>query len=131
MARGYSLAKEKWGLLTALTFPHEPDTERGRYMPPAVFYAIHEHLPTQDIRDLSELAYLNGIRKGQLRATDGTNVVIKHVGGAERWELSWRGEQTKAGSRPSTAPMAAATARGTGASGSVRTGSTSMISRTL
>src|SRR5439155_12628380 len=65
--------------------------------PPAVFYAIQTHLPTQDIRDVAELAYLNGIRKGQLRLTDASNVVIKHVGGAERWELAWRGGQTKAG----------------------------------
>jgi len=68
-------------------------------MPPAVFYAVHFHLPTEDIRDVCELAYLNGVRKGQLRQTTHDNVVVKHVHGAERWELSWRGEQTKAGKR--------------------------------
>ena len=98
LRRGYNLAREKWGLATGLTFPHERETARGRYMPPGVFYAIHTHLPTEDIRDVCELAYLNGIRKGQLRQTDLSNVVVKHVGGAERWELSWRGDQTKAGS---------------------------------
>src|SRR5207247_813847 len=99
LSRGYSLAKEKWGLLTALTFPHERERKRGEYMPPDVFYAIHAQLPTEDIRDVFELAYLNGIRKGQLRATEVGNVVVKHVAGGERWELAWRGEQTKAGKR--------------------------------
>jgi integrase len=108
LRRGYSLAREKWGLMTGLTFPRERETARGRYMPPAVFYAVHAHLPTQDARDMCELAYLNGIRKGQLRQTTVTNVVIKNVNGAERWELSWRGEQTKAGKRdgqPHTIPV--------------------------
>jgi integrase len=108
LSRGYSLAKEKWGLVTGLTFPHERETARGRYMPPATFYAIHEHLPTRDIQDVFELAYLNGIRKGQLRKTEVPNVVVKHVAGAERWELSWRGDQTKAGKRdgqPHTIPL--------------------------
>ena len=40
-------------------------------------------------------AYLNGIRKGQLRQTESGNVVIKHVAGTERWELCWRGDQTR------------------------------------
>ncbi len=102
LERGYSLAKEKWGLLTALTFPHEAETRRGKYLSPADFEAILAHLPTEDIRHVFELAYLNGIRKGQLRGTEVGNVVVKRVGGAERWELSWRGEQTKAGKRDGT-----------------------------
>jgi hypothetical protein len=108
LRRGYNLAREKWGLVTGLTFPHERETARGRYMPPAVFYAIHAHLPTDDIRDVFELAYLTGVRKGQLRATETSNVVVKHVARSERWELAWRGEQTKAGKRdgqPHTVPL--------------------------
>ena len=29
LSRGYSLTKEKWGLLTPLTFPHERERKRA------------------------------------------------------------------------------------------------------
>jgi hypothetical protein len=43
LRRGYTLAREKWGLLTALTFPHE--AERARQVYPA------RRLPADRTRD--------------------------------------------------------------------------------
>ena len=106
---GYNLAKEKWGLVTGLTFPKERETARGEYMPPATFIAVRNQLPTQDMRDVFELAYLTSKRKGQWRQTELANVVRKCVGGVERLEIHWRGDQTKSGKRdgqPDILPLA-------------------------
>jgi integrase len=112
LRRGFTLAREKWGLLTALTFPHEKETARGRYLPPDVFQRIVNAMPAGGARDVCELAYLLGVRKGQLRKTERANVVVKGIGTPrERWELQWRGDQTKAGKRDGVPHAVALTGR--------------------
>ncbi len=97
LRRGYSLGKEKRGLLTALTFPRFKETARGEYLTEDQCVAICEHFQAkQGARvkaDVFRLAYLLGIRKGQLRRTVKRHVLIA----GDSWKLKWPGEETKNG----------------------------------
>jgi integrase len=49
----------------------------GQYIQPSDFYAILEHIEDGPKRALAELAYLLGVRKGQLRKTELRNVRVE------------------------------------------------------
>jgi len=57
-----------------------------------------QHIPSETKRLFCEFAYLTGVRKGQLRATELANV------DAERWIITWRPDQTKSG-EPHVLPL--------------------------
>jgi len=89
LRRAYTLGREQLGLDVTLTFPHERETNRGKYISPADFYAILKHIRSEVKRDMCEFAYRTGVRKGQLRLTEKSNV------DPHRWVLSWRSDQVK------------------------------------
>jgi len=62
---------------------------RGRYLPGDGFAAIHAHLPTADLRDAFEFAYLCGTRKQQLLRTTWSHY------DPERHILAWQATDTK------------------------------------
>jgi len=97
LRRAYSLGKEKLGLLTALTFPRYPEGKRGEYLTEDQCRAICANFQARegsDVKaDMFRLAYLLGIRKGQLRRTCKRHVLIS----GDTWKLKWPGEETKNG----------------------------------
>ncbi len=97
LRRAYMLGKEKRGLLTALTFPRYPEGKRGKYLTEDECLAICAHFQAKAgaavKADVFRLAYLLGIRKGQLRRTLRRFVLIT----GDTWKLRWPGEETKNG----------------------------------
>jgi integrase len=97
LRRAYRLGKEKRGLLTALTFPHFKEGKRGEYLTEDQCRAICGNFQAKRgsvvKADVFRLAYLLGVRKGQLRRTCKRHVRI--VG--DSWKLRWPGEETKNG----------------------------------
>jgi integrase len=95
LRRAFKLGQEKLGLMTALTFPHFDERGRGEYITEDQCVAICTHFQTkvgaQVKADVFRLAYLTGIRKGQLRNTRKKNVVID----GDTWKLAWSGDETK------------------------------------
>jgi integrase len=87
----YGIGREKIAAFRyELTFPTAPEKARGRYIPPADFAKIVAHMPSAAKRLFCEFAYLTGVRKGQLRATELANV------DTQAWVIRWRPDQTKA-----------------------------------
>jgi len=99
LRRAFSLGKEKCGLLTPLTFPHFKETARGEYIEEDQCLAICEHYQAKQgaavKADVFRLAYLLGVRKGQLRRTCKRHVIIR----GDQWRLSWPAEETKSGKK--------------------------------
>src|SRR5262249_46701777 len=97
LRRAFILGQEKLGLMTALTFPHFDERGRGEYITEDQCLAIVQNFQAkvgaQVKADLFRLAYLTGIRKGQLRNTRKKNVVID----GDTWKLAWSGDETKNG----------------------------------
>jgi len=97
LRRAFKLGQEKLGLMTALTFPHFDERGRGEYITEDQCLAIVQNFQAkvgaQVKADLFRLAYLTGIRKGQLRNTRKKNVVID----GDTWKLAWSGDETKNG----------------------------------
>ncbi len=97
LRRSYSLGKEKRGLVTSLTFPHYPEGRRGQYLTEDQCVAICANFQAKVgvavKSDMFRLAYLLGIRKGQLRRTCKRHVLIA----GDSWKLRWPGEETKNG----------------------------------
>jgi integrase len=95
LRRAYKLGKEKLQLTTALTFPHFAEGRRGEYISEDQCVAICTNFQAKVgaavKADVFRLAYLKGIRKGQLRATRKRNVSIDGA----TWKLTWSGEETK------------------------------------
>ena len=73
LRRAYSLGKKKRGLVTAITFTHYPEGKRGEYLTEDQCLAICANFQAKEgaavKADVFRLAYLLGIRKGQLRRT--------------------------------------------------------------
>jgi integrase len=65
------------GLGDPLAYPRFPEPITGQYIPPETFYAILGHVEAGPKRALLELAYLTGVRKGQLRKTELRNVRVE------------------------------------------------------
>jgi integrase len=57
-----------------LTYPKFPEPITGQYIPRDAFDAILAHVDAGPKRALFELAYVTGVRKGQLRKTELKNV---------------------------------------------------------
>jgi integrase len=97
LRRAYRLGQEQLNLLTPLTFPHYEERQRGEYITEDQCIAICQNFQAKVGREVKaavfRLAYLTGVRKGQLRHTRKRNVVID--GGV--WKLSWSGAETKNG----------------------------------
>src|SRR5439155_9955244 len=91
----YSLGKEKRGLVTALTFPRFAEATRGEYLTEdqclAICTQFRAKVGATVKADLFRLAYLLGIRKGQLRRTCKRHVLIVGDG----WKLKWPETETK------------------------------------
>jgi hypothetical protein len=102
LRRARTLAIETRNLtLPRLTFPHFAEPVKGRYIPPGDFYAILAHVPHATKASFMELAYLTGVRKGQLRGTTLRNVRLEH---GQVAALVWEAEQVKT-RRQHTVPL--------------------------
>lgn len=78
LKRARSLAMDKLGIeLPRLTFPRFPEEPAGRYVSPADFYSILPRVPHPTKRAFIELLYLLGIRPGQLKSTETSNVRVE------------------------------------------------------
>ena len=97
LRRAYSLGKQKRGLVTPLTYPHYGEGKRGEYLTEDQCLAICANFQAKEgatvKADVFRLAYLLGIRKGQLRRTCKRHVLIT----GDTWKLRWPGEETKNG----------------------------------
>src|SRR5438876_3478992 len=97
LRRAYSLGKQKRGLVTPLTYPHYGEGKRGEYLTEDQCLAICANFQAKEgatvKADMFRLAYLLGIRKGQLRRTCKRHVLIT----GDTWKLRWPGEETKNG----------------------------------
>jgi integrase len=97
LRRAYSLGKEKRELVTSLTFPHYTEGKRGEYLTEDQCLAICANFQAKEgtwvKADVFRLAYLLGIRKGQLRRACKRHVLIT----GDTWKLRWPGEETKNG----------------------------------
>ncbi len=103
LRRARNLGMDKLGItLPRLTFPRFRETPKGRYIPAEVFYAILVHLGDAVKCCLFELAYLTGVRKGQLRMTELRNVRVDVDGRVTA--LVWEAEKVKA-RRPHEVPL--------------------------
>jgi integrase len=65
------------GLGDPLAYPHFTEPVTGQYISPETFYAILGNIQAGPKRSLLELAYLTGVRKGQLRKTELRNVRVE------------------------------------------------------
>jgi len=95
LRRAYRLGQEKRELLTALTFPHFEETGRGEYLAEDQCLAICQNFQAKEgaaeKADVFRLAYLLGIRKGQLGRALKRHVLIS----GDAWKMRWPGEETK------------------------------------
>jgi integrase len=78
LRRARTLAMDKLGVdLPRLTFPRFREEPAGRYVAPADFYAILAHVEHPTKRAFVELLYLLGVRPGQLKSTETSNVRLE------------------------------------------------------
>ena len=93
LRRAFNLGKEKLELESALTFPHDRETNVGRAIPPAILTALlsskalTEKWPARG--GFLRFAYLSGVRRGQLLKT---RLAQFHP---DTGSMTWRPEQTK------------------------------------
>jgi integrase len=104
LRRAFNLGQGKRGLLTPLTFPHFAESTRGEYISEDQSLAIRDNFKARNGADVKgrvfRLAYLVGIRKGQLLATQKRHVLITGLGTpSERWKLRWQPDETKTGKK--------------------------------
>jgi hypothetical protein len=102
LRRAYKLAREEWGLMTAVTWPKHPERKRGQFFSEAEIAAIVTNYQTREGKevkaDVFHLACLLGVRSTQLRMTTKANVIITDRGTPkESWILKWTAYQTKNG----------------------------------
>jgi integrase len=77
LRRARTLAMDKLGVeLPRLTFPRFAEEPAGRYIAPQDFHAILSHVKHPTKRAFVELLYLLGIRPGQLKSTETSNVRV-------------------------------------------------------
>ena len=89
LRRAFNLAKRAEKLSTVPYIPRlEEHAVPGKFITRDAFAAIHRHLPPL-LQDFFELAYLTGVRRGQLARTTLANV------NTERWALVWEPGQVK------------------------------------
>lgn len=97
LRRAYAIGRDDLQLMTPLSFPHYGERSRGRYLTEDQCVAICQHFQAKVGREVKaqvfRLAYLTGVRKGQLRATKKRNVSID----GDTWKLTWSGDETKNG----------------------------------
>jgi integrase len=78
LKRAYTLAEDKHRLsLPRLKAPHTKEEAAGQYIPPADFAAILTHIAHPVKRAFIELLYLLGIRPGQLKSTETSNIRLE------------------------------------------------------
>ncbi len=78
LRRARGLAIEKLNVeLPHLTFPRFHEEPAGRYVSPADFYSILGHIEHPTKRAFVELLYLLGIRPGQRKSTETSNVRVE------------------------------------------------------
>ena len=93
LRRARNLVMDKLGvILPRLTFPRFAEPVKGKYIPPSDFYAILAHVGHPTKLAIMELAYLTGVRKGQLRKTELRNVRVEH---GRVTALVWEPHQVK------------------------------------
>jgi integrase len=73
------------GMGDPMAYPRFVELVTGQYIPPGDFYRILEHIEVGPKRALVELAYLIGVRKGQLRKTELRNVRVEHGIASAPW----------------------------------------------
>jgi integrase len=97
LRRAFTLGKEKYELDTTLTFPHYAEGKRGEYITEDQCLAICANFQARFGAPVKaavfRLAYLTGVRKGQLRNARKRHVLID----GDTWTLKWPGEDTKNG----------------------------------
>jgi integrase len=77
--RARQLAVDILGVdLPRLTFPHFAEEPAGQYVSPEEFHAILAHIQHPTKRAFVELLYLLGIKPGQLKQTEVSNVRLEH-----------------------------------------------------
>ena len=78
LRRARTLTMDKLGVeLPRLTFPKFAEEPAGRYVSPEEFHAILAHVARPTKRAFIELLYLLGIRPGQLKSTETSNVRVE------------------------------------------------------
>jgi integrase len=94
LRRAYNLGRRKFRLVAPLTFPHFEERSRGEYLSEddcrRICQQFRAKVGARVKADVFRLGYLLGIRKGQLRGTRRSNVVI----------LGRRGKVNRAPQRP-------------------------------
>ena len=91
--RARALAMDKLGVnLPRLTFPRFPEKPAGRYISPEELCSILAHTEHPTHRAFVELLYLLGVRPGQLRSTETSNVRVER---GQVVGLVYRPEQVK------------------------------------
>lgn len=93
LRRARTLAMDKLGItLPRLTFPHFGEPVKGKYIPPSDFYMILANIGDLVKAAFMELAYLTGVRKGQLRKTELRNVRVEY---GKTTALVWEADKVK------------------------------------
>jgi hypothetical protein len=97
LGQALKLAKKHWHLPLDVSLPYDHAAERVRkvYWEPADFFAMLAHVKEGDERDVMELAYRNGVRRGQWRNLEKRNVLLD--ADKKPYAILWDAEQTKNG----------------------------------
>lgn len=122
LRRAYSLGKQKRGLVTPLTYPHYSEGKRGEYLTEDQCLAICANFQAKEgatvKADVFRLAYLLGIRKGQLaphlqaaRAHHRRHVETPMAGRGDQERRAARGETRGRAARHRAAGLGGAPAR--------------------
>jgi integrase len=103
------LAVEKLGVVAhaSMSYPRFDETVTGQKIEPADVYRILSHFDVWQKAALVELAYLTGVRKGQLRKTELRNVRVAH---GLVTALVWEAPKVK-NRRPHSVPLTEGTRR--------------------
>jgi len=95
LRKAFTLGRKQLNLFVPLSFPHFEEHGRGEYITEDQCLAICANYQAKVGREVKaqvfRLAYLKGVRKGQLRNTSKKNIVIK----GDLWKLVWEPMQTK------------------------------------
>jgi integrase len=95
LRKAFTLGRKQLNLFVPLSFPHFAEHGRGEYITEDQCLGICANFQAKigaPVKAaLFQLAYLTGVRKGQLRNTRKKNVVID----GDTWKLAWTSAQTK------------------------------------
>jgi integrase len=95
LRKAFTLGRKQLNLFVPLSFPHFEEHGRGEYITEDQCQAICANYQAKVGREVKakvfRLAYVKGVRKGQLRNTRKKNLIIK----GDLWKLEWEPRQTK------------------------------------